>query len=93
MSLPVGITSDGYNNIYICGGSVTSYIEICKPDLNGSKVIYNKTATDPVAMCYERHDNVLYVCDKIQGTVLKYKIEHRGLIQGLMSSFVRGEGI
>ena len=86
--MPIGLTSDRFGNVYICGGSVTSFIEVCKPDIKRYKLILSKTSIDPVAMCYDKRDNFLYVCDKIQGKIIKYKIEHSGFVHSLMKSFV-----
>ena len=92
-SLPMCITSDGQGNLYVCGGSINSFIEVFKPDLKGSKVIFNKKTQDLVAMCYDHRSNYLYVSDKISGRVLRYKIEQNGFVHGLMRSIVTGSGI
>lgn len=87
-SLPIGITADRSGNIYVCGGSVTTFIEVITPDIQRSRVILNKTSLDLVGICYDRDSDKLYVFDKIQGKVLRYKIEHSGTVQGLMKALM-----
>ncbi|XP_052804985.1 uncharacterized protein LOC128234655 isoform X2 [Mya arenaria] len=89
-ALPTGITDDKIGNIYVCGGSWTSFIEIIKPDLRKYRVIYNKTSTSPVAMCFDKEKSYLYVADKIHMNILQYEIEHTGTVQGLMKSLLIG---
>ena len=88
LSLPVGITSDRFGNIYVCGGSMTSFIEVIKPDLRRYRMIYKKTSSNPVALCFNKEDNILYISDQIIGKVIKYRIQHNGTIQGLMRSML-----
>ncbi|KAL4228769.1 hypothetical protein ACF0H5_011811 [Mactra antiquata] len=85
-SLPVGITSDRYGNIYVCGGSVTSFIEIIKPDLKRYRVIYKKTSSNPVALTFDQDNNTLFVCDQILGKIIRYQIENNGTVHGLSST-------
>ena len=86
--MPVGITADRSGNIYVCGGSVTSFIEVITPDIQRARVILNKTSIDLITICYDCDSDKLYVFDKIQGKVLRFKIEHSGTVQGLMKSLL-----
>lgn len=87
-SLPVGITTDRFGNIYVCGGSVTSFIEVIKPDLQRYRIIYKKTSSNPVALCFDQDDSILYISDQILGKIIKYKIQHNGTVHGLMRAML-----
>ncbi|KAH3689507.1 uncharacterized protein LOC127864074 [Dreissena polymorpha] len=82
MSLPVGITSDRYGNIYVCGGSLTSFIEAIKPDMRKYRIIFNKTSSHPVAMCFDHECNLLYVSDKVRSHIICYQLQNNSTIQG-----------